>query len=301
MSTSVQTTPTSTTPVAPKPEKALSKENISATLLTGYVPLIVATLVMILPLLWMFLSSFKQANEIFNIPIQWFPHSAYTENYTHALQKVPFDRFFVNSVIVTIFGAGIKVFLAILTAYALVFIKFPAKNLIFTLILVTLMVPPQVALLPNYALIAGLGLKNTYAGIILPGLASAFGTFLLRQQFMTLPKSLLEAAELEGAGHWKRLWQIVVPISMPTIATVTLVSIVYEWNDYLWPLIITDDPNKMTLPVGLSLLQSSESGSTDWGMLMAGSVMVILPILVIFLALQRYIVAGMTQGAVTGE
>ncbi|HEV7870477.1 MAG TPA: carbohydrate ABC transporter permease, partial [Modestobacter sp.] len=187
---------------------------------------------------------------------------------------------------------------AVLTAYALVFVRFPGKKIIFALVLATLMVPPQVSLLPNYVLINDLGGADTYWGIILPGLATGFGTFLLRQQFLTLPASIMEAAELDGASHWKRLTRIVVPISTPAIATVALVNIVFEWNEYLWPLVIVSDPNMMTLPVGLTLLQNSESGADGYGLVMAGTVLVIVPVLVVFAAFQRYIVSGLTQGAV---
>ena len=141
-----------------------------------------------------------------------------------------------------------------------------------------------------------MGGKNTLWGIILPGLGTAFGTFLLRQHSMTLPASILEAAEIDGAGHWRRLWQVVVPVSVPSIATVALVTMVSEWNDYIWPLIITDRPETMTLPVGLTLLQNNEGNGAGWGVLMAGAVLVIVPILIVFAALQRYIVAGPHPG-----
>ncbi|WP_240690140.1 carbohydrate ABC transporter permease [Arthrobacter sp. PAMC25564] len=266
----------------------------------GYVPLILATLVVFLPLLWMVLSSFKQPGEIITMDLKILPEGLNPENYRTAMTTVPFGRFFLNSLIVTAAGATIKVLLALLTAYALVFVRFPYKNVIFVLILVALMVPPQVSILPNYILIAGMGGKNTLWGIILPGLGTAFGTFLLRQHFMTLPASILEAAEIDGAGHWRRLWQVVAPVSVPSIATVALVTVVSEWNDYIWPLIITDRPETMTLPVGLTLLQNSEGNGSGWGILMAGAVLVIVPILLVFAALQRYIVAGLTQGSVTG-
>jgi sn-glycerol 3-phosphate transport system permease protein len=267
---------------------------------TGYVPLIVATLVVFLPLLWMLLSSFKQPGEIVTMDLRILPQSLNLQNYVTAMTTVPFAQFFANSLIVTIVGSSVKVVLAILTAYALVFVRFPFKNVIFVLILVALMVPAQVTILPNYILIAGMGGKNTLWGIILPGLGTAFGTFLLRQHFLTLPPSILEAAEIDGAGHWRRLWQIIVPVSVPSIATVALVTVVSEWNDYIWPLIITDRPETMTLPVGLTLLQNSEGNGAGWGILMAGAVLVIVPILLVFAALQRYIVAGLTQGSVTG-
>lgn len=278
----------------------LSWKNISETILTGYIPLAITTLVVFLPLLWMVLSSFKTPGEIVTTDLAVLPENLDVENYREAMTTVPFARFFLNSIVVTAVGAAVKVVLAILTAYALVFVRFPFKRIIFVLVLVALMVPPQVAILPNYILVAGLGGQNTYWGIILPGLGTAFGTFLLRQHFMTLPGSILESAEMDGAGHWRRLWRIVVPVSVPTVATVALVTIVTEWNEYIWPLVIVDDPGMMTLPVGLTLLQNSESGPAGWGIMMAGAVLVLVPILVIFAALQRYIVAGLTQGSVTG-
>ena len=284
----------------PQRNRPFSRANLVQTIAGGYVPLILATLVVVLPLLWMVLSSFKQPGEIITMDLKLLPESVTLDNYHVAMTTVPFARFFMNSLIVTTVGATVKVILAILTAYALVFVRFPFKNIIFIIILVALMVPPQVSILPNYILIAGMGGKNTLWGIILPGLGTAFGTFLLRQHFMTLPASILEAAEIDGAGHWRRLWQVVVPVSGPSIATVALVTVVSEWNDYIWPLIITDRPETMTLPVGLTLLQNSEGNGSGWGILMAGAVLVIVPILLVFAALQRYIVAGLTQGSVTG-
>ncbi|MCC9174345.1 carbohydrate ABC transporter permease [Arthrobacter sp. zg-Y179] len=281
-------------------EGPLSRRNITETLLTGYVPLALTTLVVFLPLMWMVLSSFKGPGEIVTTDLDVLPDSLDFSNYQDAMTLVPFGRFFVNSVIVTLAGASIKVVLAILTAYALVFIRFPFKRVIFVAILVALMVPPQVAILPNYILVTSLGGADTYWGMILPGLGTAFGTFLLRQHFLTLPGTILESAEIDGAGHWSRLWRIVVPISVPTIATVGLVTIVTEWNEYIWPLVIVSRPEMMTLPVGLTLLRNSESDPASWGIMMAGAVLVLVPILVVFAALQRYIVAGLTQGSVTG-
>lgn len=288
-------------PREPQPvPRPLSRTNLIQTLAAGYVPLVLTTLVVFLPLLWMVLSSFKQPGEIVTTDLKILPDSLNLENYATAMTTVPFAQFFANSLVVTTVGSTIKVVLAILTAYALVFVRFPFKNVIFVLILVALMVPAQVSILPNYILVAGMGGKNTLWGIILPGLGTAFGTFLLRQHFLTLPPSILEAAEIDGAGHWRRLWQIIVPVSLPSVATVALVTVVSEWNDYIWPLIITDRPETMTLPVGLTLLQNSEGNGAGWGILMAGAVLVIVPILLVFAALQRYIVAGLTQGSVTG-
>lgn len=278
--------------------RALTPRNIWSAILTGYIPMLLALLIVVLPLLWMVISSFKPVNEIVTTTPSLLPIDPTLQNYIQVGDRVPLGRVFANSLITTAAGSAIKVLLAITTAYALVFINVRFKNLIFIGILVALMVPPEVAMLPNYLTISGIGGRNTLWGIVLPGLGTAFGTFLLRQQFKTVPYALVEAAELDGAGHWKRLWRVIVPVSAPTIATVGLVTIVNEWNNFLWPLIITDSTDKMTLPVGLNLLNSIESSTGTYGILMAGAVLVILPVLIVFAALQRYIVAGLTQGAV---
>lgn len=278
--------------------QAFSRRNLAATLLGGYLPILLAMAVIVLPLAWMAIASFKPPGEIITMQPTLWPQDATLDNYRQVADVVPLLTVLRNSLIVTIVGSAIKVVLAITTAYALVFVDFRFKNVVFIAILVALMVPPEAALLPNYMTISALGGRNTLWGIILPGLGTAFGTFLLRQQFKTLPKDLLEAGKLDGAGHLKRLWRIVVPVSAPTIATVALVTIVGEWNSFMWPLIITDSVDTMTLPVGLNLLQSIEGQTGSYGYLMAGAVLVILPVLIVFAALQRFIVSGLTQGAV---
>ena len=278
--------------------KAFSRGRILQTILSGYVPMILAIVFIGFPLLWMILSSFKSGSEIVTAHQTLFPNSPTLKNYQDVAAAVPVGRFFMNSIAVTSVATVIKLLLAVTTAYAVVFIDVPYKNAAFMFLLVAMMVPAEAALIPNYLTIAANGGRNTLWGIILPGLGSAFGTFLLRQQFLALPKSLLEAAQLDGASHWMRLWRIVVPVTMPTVVTVGLVTLVGQWNDFLWPLVVTDTPEHMTLPVGLNLLRSVESGAEVYGKLMAGAAMVIVPVLVVFALLQRHIVAGLTQGAV---
>jgi sn-glycerol 3-phosphate transport system permease protein len=265
----------------------------------GYLGLVLAIAVMILPLVWMFLAGFKERDEIYTVPIQWLPETYDLSNYFAALAAVPFGNFFLNSTITTVIGAGLKMLLGLTTAYAVVFLEFPFKKFVFGLVIFALLVPQQIVMIPNFTLVASLGWINTYQGIIVPGLASAFGTFLFRQHFLTLPISILEAAALDGASHWIRLWRFIVPISAPTIAAVALVSIVSEWNEYLWPLLVVDRSDMMTLPVGLTLLQNND-GVTNWGVLMAGTVLVTVPVLIAFFALQKRIIAGLTAGGVTG-
>ncbi|MFD6448846.1 carbohydrate ABC transporter permease [Promicromonospora sp. NPDC060204] len=265
----------------------------------GYLTMIFATIVLGAPLLWMALASLKAPDELYQLPLQWLPAHPDLDNYAQAAGAIPLGRLLVNSIGLTIVGAGLKVALGLCCAYALVFLDFPFRKVVFGLVIATLMIPPQITIIPNYTLVASLGWLNTYQGILVPGLASAFGTFLFRQHFLTLPRSVLEAAELDGAGHWRKLWRFVVPMSTPTLAAVALVSVVTEWNDYLWPFLVVDDPGKMTLPVGLTLLQNTD-GMTNWGVLLAATVVVTLPILLVFLVLQRRLVAGLTAGAVTG-
>ncbi|SDO39185.1 sn-glycerol 3-phosphate transport system permease protein [Cryobacterium flavum] len=281
----------STTAAAPRRRKPLQ--------LGGYLGLVLAIAIMILPLAWMFLAGFKERDEIYTVPIQWLPEAYDLSNYAAALAAVPFGNFFLNSTITTVIGAGLKMLLGLTTAYAVVFLEFPFKKFVFGLVIFALLVPQQIVMIPNFTLVASLGWINTYQGIIVPGLASAFGTFLFRQHFLTLPISILEAAALDGASHWMRLWRFIVPISAPTIAAVALVSIVSEWNEYLWPLLVVDRSDMMTLPVGLTLLQNND-GVTNWGVLMAGTVLVTVPVLIAFFALQKRIIAGLTAGGVTG-
>ncbi|TDE88868.1 carbohydrate ABC transporter permease [Occultella glacieicola] len=261
--------------------------------------LLLGTLVMAFPLIWMVLASFKTNSEISTLPLQLLPSSWDLDNFVAVANSIPLPRMIANSVAITAVSTLFKVLLGLGCAYALVFVEVPFKKIAFTVLLFTLLIPGQITIIPNYVLVAGLDWTNTYAGIIVPGLASAFGTFLFRQQFMQLPHSLTEAAELDGASHLRRLFQIVVPISAPTIAAVTLVTIVSEWNEYLWPSLIARTPELMTLPVGLTHLQDLE-GVQNWGVLLAATTVVTVPMLVIFLFVQRRLVAGLTTGAVTG-
>ncbi|MFD1716673.1 carbohydrate ABC transporter permease [Georgenia deserti] len=264
-----------------------------------YVGLLLAVLVMSVPLIWMVLAGFKTNAELVSLPLQWLPEQFMPDNYQRVAEAIPIGRMFLNSLGITIVGAGLKVFLGLCCAYAVVFVDVPFRNAVFVLVIFALLIPGQITIIPNYTLIASLDWLNSYQGIILPGLASAFGTFLFRQHFRSLPISVLEAAELDGAGHWRRLWRFVVPMSAPTIAAVSLVSLVTDWNEYLWPMLVTDNARVMTLPVGLTLLQDID-GMQNWGVLMAATVVVTVPMLVFFLILQRRLVAGLTAGAVTG-
>jgi sn-glycerol 3-phosphate transport system permease protein len=264
-----------------------------------YTLLIMTALVFVVPLFWVFSASLKDTQQIYTFPPVWIPTEPRFANYSEAWNAAPFGRFYLNTIITTFFGVALEVVNALLTAYALVFMRFPGKNLIFIIMLAALMVPIHVTILPNYLTIASLGWVNTYQGIILPGASVAFGAFLLRQHFLSLPRELPEAARLDGAGHLQTLWYVILPISRPMLVTVTLVSLVTKWNDFLWPLISTNSENMRTLPIGISYLFNQE-GASQWGLIMAAAIFVIVPVLLVFLRWQRHIVSGLTSGATKG-
>lgn len=265
----------------------------------GYAAIVLSVLVIGLPIYWMLIASFKTSREIYTAPPTWFPLMPTFDNYPAAWQAAPFARYYLNSVIVTLAATISKMALAVLTAYALVFLRFPGKNIVFMAVLAALMVPAQITIVPNFLTMGELGLVNTYWGLILPSAATAFGTFLMRQYFMTLPREVFEAAEIDGASHMRRLWEIAVPLALPALVTTGLFAVVSEWNDFLWPLIITSTEDMRTLPIGVFRLLDQE-GVSDWGVVMAGTMFVVLPVVLLFVWAQRYIVDGIAAGAVKG-
>ena len=290
--------------VAPPPAPAqtdaiVAPMRMSVGALLAYLVLGVAVLIIAVPLVWMVLGSFKTRAEILTVPIRWLPASVGPANYLTAWHDAPFDRFYLNSLLVTTLGGGLKVVNGVLTAYALVFLRFPKKSLVFYAVLGALMVSAQITLIPNYVFVANLGWIDTYAGLIVPSAATAIGTFMFRQHFLTIPREVIEAARMDGVGHVGLLWRVILPMSRPTLVTFSLLAAVWEWNDFLWPLLVTNSLTMRTLPIGLTYLRSTE-GATNWGAVMAGTVLVVLPVLVFFLWAQRHIVSGIMSGSVKG-
>ncbi len=274
----------------------------------GYLAMAFVVALIGLPLFWMLSGSLKTNQEIYSTTIQWIPDNPLWSNYREAWERAPFGRFYLNSIIVTLFGAGLEIVNATLTAYALAYLRFPGKNFIFILILAALMIPNQVTILPNYVFfgingfigsVLGESWINTYQAIILPGASVAFGTFLMRQAFLGLPREVIDAAKVDGAGHLRILLDVVVPMAKPVIVTFALISLVAKWNDYLWPLVITQTENMRVLTIGISYLFDAE-GNNEWGIIMAATFFVVFPLLVVFLFAQRYIIDGLTAGATKG-
>jgi len=217
-----------------------------------YAVLLLTVAVFLIPMFWMASASLKTLQEIYTFPPQWIPTAPRWSNYVEAWNAAPFGRFYINTIITTSIGVAAEVILGALTAYAFVYLPFPGKNLLFLVLLAALMVPIHVTILPNYLTVASLGWLNTYQGIIIPSASVAFGTFLLRQHFLTVPVEIIEAARLEGAGHLQLLFRMVLPLSRSILVTVSLIALVNKWNDFLWPLIVTNQTNMRVLPVGLA-------------------------------------------------
>lgn len=273
----------------------------------GYASMTALALLISIPIFWLVSGALKVNSEILTANPTLWPKEPTLNNFVRAVTERPFGSYFINSVITTLIGALAEVIMAITTAYALVFVRFPFRNAVFVLLLAALMVPEQIIIFPNYLTVANMtlfglypkGMLNTYAGIILPGASIAFGTFLLRQYFRTIPTDLVDAAKVDGAGHGLTLLNVVVPVAMPAIATSAMLSFTAKWNEYLWPLIVTTTDQMRTLPIAISRLLDAE-GNTEWGIVMAATLIVIIPVIFVFLFAQRYIVEGIAAGAVKG-
>ena len=270
--------------------------------LMGYAGMILLVAAIGAPLYWMVTASVKSNADIFTFPPVWLPREPEWSNFSEAWNAAPFGRFYIVSIIITVAGTGLELVNATLTAYALAFLRFPLKNLVFVAILATLMVPPQITIIPNFLTISdffGFSGINEYWGIVLPGAAVAFGTFMLRQGFLGLPREVLDAAKVDGANHLRVLWDIAIPMAKPIIVTFGLISMVAKWNDYLWPLIVTNEARMRPLAVGITYLHDPE-GNSDWGMVMAAAFFVIAPLVAVYIFAQRYIIEGIASGATKG-
>jgi sn-glycerol 3-phosphate transport system permease protein len=279
-------------------ESVRARRRLRGWRIAGYLGMALAVLVVGLPVYWTLIAAFKTTAEIYGPPT-WVPRQPTLSNFPAAWNAAPFARYYLNSFITTLGGLAAEVTLAVLSAYALAFLRFPRKDLVFLLLLAALMIPVEITIVPNYLTVARLGWINTYAGIIIPGAAIAYGTFLLRQSFLALPFEVIEAARVDGAGHLRTLLSIVMPMAQPAIVTMALLSMVGKWNDFLWPLIVTNTSDMRTLPIGIYWLRNSE-GITNWGVVMAGSLFLIIPVMLVFLWAQRSIVEGIAAGAVKG-
>lgn len=261
-----------------------------------YIVLIIGAILMVVPFIWMFLTSVKTLGESTAVPPVIIPETFQWSNYAEVFVNLPFYTFYWNTIITTIFKTIGQLVICSLAAYAFARLQFPGRNLFFLLALSVLMVPGQVFLIPQYMIMKNLGWLNSLQALIVPGLFSAFGTFLLRQFFMTLPKELEESAKLDGCNTFRIYWQIMLPLAKPGLVALAIFTILWSWNDLMWPLIVNTSPDKMVLSAGLASLQGEHG--TNYTILMAGSLLAIWPMIVIFLIFQKSFIEGI---ALTGS
>ncbi|QIK51253.1 carbohydrate ABC transporter permease [Jeotgalibaca porci] len=243
----------------------------------------------IIPFIWMILSAFKTNPEIVSMTPSLLPNEWTFNNFRELFQRLNFDVYLVNTLIITFFSFG-GLLINAMAGFGFAKYEFKGKEFLFVLVLATMMIPGQVTMIPVYLILNQLGLTNTYAGIILPGLAGAFGIFLFRQFFANISDEMLEAARLDGASEYYIFLKIALPLSRPILAVQGILTFIGGWNSFLWPLIIANDQKYYTLSVGLQLLQGQHGA--NYALQMAGAAFMVIPILIIFLIFQKYILQG---------
>jgi multiple sugar transport system permease protein len=252
------------------------------------------------PLLWMFVTSLKtDAEAVSRVPSLW-PRAPTLAAYEAILKapNVPVLRWFLNSLLAALAHAALVVVVSALAAYALARLSFAGRKVLFLLVMGTLFVPPVTLLAPNFLVVASLGWLDSLLAVIVPGAASGFGVFFLRQFFLSLPRELEEAALLDGASRFQLFWQVIVPLSRPALVTLALLSFLANWNDFLWPLYVLLNPSMLTLPAGLSQLQGAYT--THYPAIMAGAVIASVPVLLLFVLAQRHIIEGVSRSGLKG-
>jgi multiple sugar transport system permease protein len=267
---------------------------------TRHVVLWLGMVIMLAPFVWMISTSLKPPNEIFStnltlLPNKWFA----VENYTSAFTKVPLLRYLLNGVLVTLGIFVLQLAVSLPAAYALAKLRFRGRDILFAMVLVGLMIPAQAPAIPRYVMLYQVGLLDTYTALIIPFVFSAFGIFLMRQFFKTIPDDLMNAARIDGMGEFEILWRIMLPQALPAMLAFGVISVVSHWNDFFWPLVVIQSGDLATPPLGTLFFKNEEAGS-DFGPLMAGTVVITAPLVLLFLAAQRRFIEGVTLTGMKG-
>ncbi|MGH7320412.1 MAG: carbohydrate ABC transporter permease [Candidatus Rokuibacteriota bacterium] len=262
--------------------------------------LVAVGVLMVVPLVWIGLTALKERNEVFSLVPQWLPARPTLANFAAVLDAMPFWRYYWNTVVVAFGILAVQLVTITLAAYAFGRMKFPGRDVLFMLLLVQLMIAPQSTVIQNYLTIVSLGLLDTRLAIMAPYLASAFGTFLLRQTFRGIPRELEEAAALDGCGGLRFLAYVAVPLAIPSYLAFALVSLTYHWNEFFWPLVVTETSKARTLTLGLGIFAQTAEGSADWTALMAATLMVSAVPLLVFLVFQRRFINSFMQSGLGG-
>lgn len=260
--------------------------------------LIVGSIFTIFPLVWMISASLMPTGEAMMYPPRLLPSRVTFEHYRDIFTRLDLGRSFLNSTFVALAVTSISLLVNSMAGYAFAKLRFRRRNTIFAMLVGALVIPTQVGMLPLFLMLKSIGLVNTYAGVVIPGLASIFGIFLIRQFMLSIPDELLDAARIDGASEFQIYWSIVLPLARPILVTLAIFAFMTSWNDFMWPLIILVDDSRYTLPVSLANLVGEHVQDTE--LMMASSVLTVLPVLILFLALQRHYIAGLMVGSVKG-
>jgi multiple sugar transport system permease protein len=272
----------------------------SALRLLAYATMIALVLIMIVPFGWMLSTSLKTQQYILRTPPELFPNPLSFDSYLQLADRVNLGRTFFNSLFVAVVGTAGQLLVSAMAAYAFARMRWRGRDLVFLLYLATMMVPSVVLVIPQFIIVRLFGWANTYQALIVPALFNAFGTFLLRQSFLSLPRDFEEAAFIDGANHFTIFWHIVLPLSLPALATLVILSFMGSWNAYLWPLFVARNEAVQTLPVALGALQAGPRALTEWNLVMAGAVITVLPILIVYLLAQKWFVQSVVSGGIEG-
>lgn len=287
-------------PMPAQPQLSYRRQQLLARIAI-YIILVLFALLFLMPLFWMLSTSFKPKSQWFSRELHWIPQTFTLQNYSALLNNrtTPIFRWFFNSLGVGIVATALIVLIDALAAYAYARMQFAGRRLLFGILLSTLFLPGVMFLVPNFLTIYRLGLLNNYAGVIMPGLAGVFGVFFLRQFFETIPKDIEESAQIDGASQLQIFFRVVLPLAQSALATLAVITFLGSWNDFLWPLLILKDRSLQTLPPGLRTLQGAYT--SEYGQMMAGAVIAAVPVLILYAALQRYIVQSVATTGLAGQ
>jgi len=254
--------------------------------------LVLSSALMIFPFIWMFLSAFKTTSDVYTYPPRWIPSSFQVGNFTEVFRKIPFLRFYANSIVIAVIQTFLQILISAMGAFALTKLEFPGRRKLYTFMQSSMYVPEVVTLIPLFLLAAWAGLVDTYTGLIIPGLNCAFTTILLMSFFQTLPNDLIDAAKIDGCGYYRVFLQVILPNSRTALGTAALFAFLTHWRSYLWPLIVTNNVKMRTLPIGLKYLV--QETASEYQILMAASLMAIIPILIVYMLMEKEFVQSIT-------
>ena len=280
--------------IAARPLRSKAAEGIGVNSAAGHLVMVLLSIFCLFPVYWMLATSFRPANAIFETSL-W-PTTMSLENYAYALDSIPILRMLINTLVVSVLTTVMQLGTGLLAAYAFARWKFPGDKLIYTAVALTWLVPFQVVMIPNYLLIAQMGLLDTIAALVLPNFASALAILLLAQAMRSFPKEVVEAARMDGAGSWRILWEVMAPNLRGTLASLAILIFISTWNEYFWPLLLTRTPSNSVIQIGIQMFMTSEGN--QWGPLMAASTLASLPVLAIYLVLQRQVIQSFMKSGI---